>query len=548
MKPRNASVFTFLVLSVGAGGVGGEIEREDVAFSINHITVLGQSVYVLGNIPELGNNDPARAVKLEPSAYPLWRAAVAIPAGTSYTYQFTWRNDAVNQWSNAANHNPIGSPISTSTAPGDPRPTRKGLYYHSGWNSPMLVWRIGAGAYTAVPMDRFGPGRSPAESRWRALGLGQAERKIEFYFTDGGAGRDPATGTYATALDAFFVQDGHVFDYVPPPALSPPQQINVSTFFSTILAENRPYRILLPRGYAQNTAHTYPVLYMHDGQNVFDFGPFGTWNADETTIARTKAGAIREIIIVAIDNTANRGRNYVPPDDITPIGPGSGQPGQADDYVSFIISELMPVIDSTYRTRTGREDTATIGSSLGGVVSLYMGWDYDDVFGRCAAMSGSWQLPNFPNRVRSEPFRELRIYLDSGDSGTSNDNAWPTMSLRDGLPPKGYVLHCDLYHTVGYGQQHNEAAWAARLPGALEYLFPAVESDNSLRVEMFVGDLDGDADMDEADFAQLADCLGGPDSALPLSCQAGADADLDADGDVDLRDFGIFAAFFTGAL
>jgi predicted alpha/beta superfamily hydrolase len=518
-------------------------DREDVAFAISHTTVLGQSVYVLGDLPELGGGNPALAVKLQPGSYPLWQAPIALPKGTSFTYQYTWRNDAVGQWSNPANHNPIGSPIAASTGPSNHRPARKGMYYHSGWSPPVLNWRTNAtDAFTTTTMTDFGPGRSVGERRWRAIGVGVGGREIEFFFTNGGgAGRDPVSGTYKTRLDGFLVQSGHVFDYTPSPTVSAPRRdynpasppgINAAS----LGGELRRYRVLLPRGYDQHTDRHYPVLYMHDGQNVFESGPFGTWNAHIAAESLTRGGRMRETIIVGIDNTSNRFDNYIPPDD----------GGEADDYAAFIVNELKPLIDASYRTLPGREHTGTIGSSLGGLVSLYLGWDHNGVFSRVGPMSGSWQFGNFPTRVAAGPHRDLRIYLDSGDSGASNDNAWGAMNVRDRLLQDGWVLGRDLRHVVGYGHQHNEAAWAARVGFAFEFLFPATEADNPLRAEIFTGDFDGDGDMDLDDYHLLFLCLGGPDAAPDAACPADVEPDLDGDGDADLVDVGIFLYHFSG--
>jgi len=245
---------------------------------------------------------------------------------------------------------------------------------------------------------------------------------------------------------------------------------------------------------------------------------------------------MREIIIVGVDNTANRFNNYVTPDD----------GGQADAYANFLINELKPVIDATYRTFTDRDNTATMGSSLGGVVSLYLGWDYDAVFGRVGPMSGSWWLGNFPARVALGPKRDLRIYLDSGDSGSSNDGAWGTMNLRDDLLRLSYVLFDDLLHVVGYGHQHNEAAWAARLPAAFEFLFPATEAENPLALDIFAGDLDQDADIDAVDYDLFSDCVAGPHQAAAVGCVAPTRADLTGDSSVDLADYGKFQTQFSG--
>lgn len=506
------------------------VERELVPFQLNQTTTFGNSVFLLGDIPELGGNDVTRAVKLEPGAYPVWRVTIAIPRGTTYTYRYTLRSDAIANLSNPGNSTNLTTPQSASSSPGMPIPPTKSIFYHSGWAAPVLNWRQGAGAFAAVPMKRTGAGRGPAEWRWNAHGFGQAERNAEFYFTEGGgAGRDPAAGQYATMLDAAFVQDGQLFDYVPPPVVSPPSQTNVGTFFSTALNQNRPYRVLLPRGYVQNTSRRYPVLYMHDGQNVFDMGPFGTWNADETAAAMIRAGQMRELIIIGVDNDGStRLSDYRPPDD----------GGRANVYAQFLINELKPVIDTNYRTLTDRANTATLGSSMGGLVSLYLGWDYNATYSRIGAMSGSWQFNQFPNRVRLGPKRDVRIYMDSGDSGASQDNAWPTLDLRDGLLRLGYALEGDLKHTIGYGQQHNEAAWAARLPGAYAFLFPATEGPNDLFAEPTrpIGDVDDDGDVDGVDIEYFVLALLG----APADSNHVARCDLDGNGQVNGEDIGTF--------
>ncbi|TWT41671.1 Endo-1,4-beta-xylanase Z precursor [Phycisphaerae bacterium RAS1] len=540
-----------MALFVGLrASTAGAVERETVHFEINRSTSAGQSVYVLGNIPELGSNNPAYALKLEPGGYPLWQVDVAIPRGTNFIYQYTWRSDSVTQWSNPANHNPIGSVLNGSTSPGFSGPVKKALYYHSGWSPPVLNWRVaGAATYTATTMIDAGPGRGPGERRWKAVGVGQAQRSLEFYMTNGaGSGRDPSVGLYSTLLDAFFLQEGQLFDYTPPATVSEPQQTNFGAFFSVALNENRPYRVVVPRGYAENPSKRYPVLYLHDGQNVFDVGPFGSWNADNTARTLTRSGVIREIIMVGIDNTANRARDYIPPDDIVPIGPGSGQPGRANVYAQFVINELKPVIDANYRTLADRDHTATLGSSLGGVVSLYLGWDHNATFSRCGPMSGSWQLPNFPARVGAEPYRQLRVYLDSGDSGASSDNAWLTMNLRDVLIRKGYVIEGTLRHVVGYGHQHNEAAWAARFPQAIGFLFPSVEAENPLKQELFRGDLNCDGDVNILDVNAFVLALidaAGYEAAFPLCDRSLADTNLD--GEVNVLDINAFVELIAGA-
>lgn len=466
--------------------------RQNVTFQINYSnTVVGQSVFVLGDLDELGAGDLRRAVKLEPTQWPLWRATLSLPAGTNYTYRFYRRDDGPGRLGDAANGLLIAGPV-TATTPGPaPRAGAKAILYHSSLAQPVLYWRTPApsGAqppFTAQPLVIAGPGRTPGETRWAGLGFGVEGRPVEFYFAPpGGAGRDPASGTYFTSLDGVFVQDGGVYSYVPAPSVADWRRdynpAALPAFQSQFLFENgqrewREYRVVLPRGYDAHTARRYPVVYLHDGQNVFEPGPFGTWNAHTTAGALTRQGQMREVILVGVDNGPNRLSDYSAPD--------AG--GNANNYLRFLLEELKPFIDANYRTLPGAATTGTIGSSMGGQVSLYMGWDYSAQFTRIGAFSGAWSVytSGFYDRVRATARRPIRLYIDSGDAGTASDNYWPTFNLRDNLlartPADAFTLEGDLRHVIGWGQQHNEAAWAARLPGAYAFLFPAAEDQGPL--------------------------------------------------------------------
>lgn len=116
-----------------------------------------------------------------------------------------------------------------------------------------------------------------------------------------------------------------------------------------------------------------------------------------------------------------------------------------------------------------------------------MAWDFPGTFTRVGNLSPAWQVvPNFTNRAKGTPpaaVQGIRMHLDSGDSGTSSDNYWLTYGFRDnwvGGSPAKFALGSSLWHVVGFGQQHNEAAWAARLPGALAFLYPAAEEPNDV--------------------------------------------------------------------
>lgn len=536
------------ILTFAAAAQGQLAPRVDVEFSTTFPTSLGQSVYVLGDIPELGGASVSRSVKLVPAGGGLWRATIGIPAGRNYIYRYGWRNDTVSQWSNPANFNAISAFQSDATAPDETALAHKAVLYHSGWTDVRLFWKTASQAvFTETPMRIFGPGRAANEWQWRALLPDAGGEEIQFYMTDAGSGRDPAAGAYLSTLDALFLQEGQIFNYLPPATVSAQRQTNFATFASAALGENRPYRVLLPRGYDQNVAKRYPVIYMHDGQNVFDPGAFGSWNADDTAGNLTRNGRMRECIIIGVDNTANRLRDYMPPDDIVPFGPGAGQPGRANLYAQFLINELKPVIDATYRTLPDRESTITIGSSMGGLVSLYLGWDFNAAFGRVGPMSGSWQFANFPSRVALGPSRPLRVYLDSGDSGASNDNAWPTMNMRDVLLRGGWVLERDVQHYVGYGQQHNETAWAARVPRAFEFLVPAREETNGLLPRAFAGDLNCDGVVSVGDIGPFVTALTDPAgyaAQFPL-CNL-LYADINSDGFVTVGDIGGFVELISG--
>lgn len=349
-------------------------------------------------------------------------------------------------------------------------PMEHSLVYHSGFNPPILhVRAVGAEAWQILPMQAIGKGRQSDERCWRVhfpapLGL------LEFFIVDGSrpVRRDPAQGVYHTRLQFSVLQDGQLYPYWPANRVDPARRDyepgKPPVLKSKFLAENRPYRVVLPRGYEQHPERRYPVLYLKDGQNVFDPGPFGTWDAAVRVRDLTARGDVREMILVGVDNTPSRLADYVAPDD----------GGKADRYARFLIDELKPLIDAKYRTLADPWHTGVLGSSAGGVAALYLGWEHPEVFRRVGAMSGSWWLRRFPTRIRREPPRNLRLYLDSGDQGGRwRDGFTATRELQESLRRKGMGI----YYTVGEGHHHNEAAWGQRLPLALRYLYPACEEE-----------------------------------------------------------------------
>ena len=252
------------------------------------------------------------------------------------------------------------------------------------------------------------------------------------------------------------------------------------SFHSRLLNNDRDVIVYLPPGYDADKQQRFSVLYLHDGQNLFDgataFIPGQEWKVDETAESLIKAGKIEPLIIVGVNNTGkDRVNEYTPTQDAKYKAGGS-----ADLYGRMLIEELKPFIDSTYRTKSGASHTGLGGSSLGGLVSIYLGLKYPNVFGRVAVISPSvwWsdkQIVHFVEMLPKKP--SLRIWLDIGTkesrspeeaSKTTND----VRLLNDTLVKKGWRAGKDLQYFEAKDAEHNERAWAARTPQILEFLFP----------------------------------------------------------------------------
>ena len=343
------------------------------------------------------------------------------------------------------------------------------IKYYSGFQQTILRYRVGAGAFVEVRMNNSGPGRSPNEYLWSAEIEAPDGATVQLCFTDG-VRRDPHNRYYETNFFVTYVCEGEIFDYAPEvehSRVAPSEKAyNLSSLpklYSKALHREVYYRVYLPRGYRQNASRRYPVLYMLDGQNVFENSGFGSWRAKESLDRLIRRGQIPELIVVAVDSGMSRTVDYIPPED----------GGKADLFARFIAEELKNYIDSTYRTKPSRENTGIIGSSLGGVFSLYTGWKYFHRFGRVGSMSGSWWLKGFRDSLPNERKRPLTVYLDSGDSGIASDCVGHTQEVRNILEGLGFQLGQDLHHAIGYHDEHNESAWSRRLPHALKFLFPA---------------------------------------------------------------------------
>lgn len=280
--------------------------------------------------------------------------------------------------------------------------------------------------------------------------------------------------------------------------------------FSKILNTNRTIRIYLPPSYDAAKRKRYPVLYLHDGQNVFStagdhaaFG-WGSWQIDWTVDRLVSEGRMREIIMVAVDNTRERYSEYRGPSR-QPERKNRRQrqddPTRFELYAAFLIEELKPRIDREYRTLKGAANTAVMGSSLGGICSLALAWEHPKVFGGAASLSGSFQIDKryFLTEVlqaakrRSKPFK---VYLDSGtiDYTGDDDGRKNTAEVAAELKRIGWKEGKNLIHFVdetplkepelaeiglrrdkwkeAQKSQHNEFYWRLRAWRPLVFLFP----------------------------------------------------------------------------
>ena len=252
-------------------------------------------------------------------------------------------------------------------------------------------------------------------------------------------------------------------------------------FPSGILGNRRDVLVYLPPGYSRFSQKRYPVLYVHDGQNVFDAATAFAgveWRMDETAERLIRAGAIEPLIIVAVANMGeDRIHEYAPTRAVInwKAKRKIRSRGLARLYAQFLIEELKPEIDKKYRTKREAEFTGLGGSSLGGLVTLAIGILYPDAFTRLMVMSPSVWWDDFAiyrlvDSIHVKP--PLKIWLDTGTAEPGWERA---RELRDRLGEKGWKLRRDLEYLEAQGADHSEGAWAARVEPALRFLFPAAK-------------------------------------------------------------------------
>lgn len=252
---------------------------------------------------------------------------------------------------------------------------------------------------------------------------------------------------------------------------------------SEFLGPARHVEVWLPPGYEENPEIRYPVLYMSDGQNLFDPRLSGTgvdWGVDEAVVRLSDAGLIPPVIVVGVWNTEERAQEY---------SPWHAAPA----YARFLIEELMPRVDAEFRTLTGPENTAVMGSSMGGLLSFYLVTQRSDVFGSCGCLSTPFMLSEAmwgeilgpieneaPDRT---PYivhdleagltvpRGARYWFDFGTEGLDSLYGPTQETVRQWLLGQGLIEGEDFVVRKYEGANHDEASWRARLDDPLTFLF-----------------------------------------------------------------------------
>lgn len=248
---------------------------------------------------------------------------------------------------------------------------------------------------------------------------------------------------------------------------------HIPDFASRFLPDKRDLWVYLPPGY-DASSDRYPVLYMHDGQNLFyDQQAFGgnSWQVNQACDRLIASGQLSPLIVVGIANTPDRIDDYTwVPGDVN----GTPEGGWGPRYAQFLTEELKPFIDQNFRTRPDRENTGVMGSSLGGLIDIYLGRYDSATFGKIGIMSPSvwWDDRAVLGAATSMP-TDLKIWLDVGDREGDEpaQTAADAVALKQELLMDGYQQGKNLGWFEDPMGGHDELAWRYRTPMALKFLF-----------------------------------------------------------------------------
>lgn len=244
-------------------------------------------------------------------------------------------------------------------------------------------------------------------------------------------------------------------------------------FPSALIDEKHDFIVYVPRVFYKDPNRFFPVLFLHDGQNLFDpetsFIKGNYWRVGESADAMIASGEVEPLVIVGI---YNKGEKRI--DEYTPVEDRRLGGGKADAYGQMVVEELRPFVAREYRTLAGAENCGMGGSSLGGLVTIYLGMRYPHVFGKLAVLSPSvwWRdrvILRYVDQLKQKTGQ--RIWLDIGTE--EGRRALPdARALKRILVKKGWRQGKDLEYREIAGAQHTENAWAERVGPLLRFLFP----------------------------------------------------------------------------
>jgi enterochelin esterase-like enzyme len=245
---------------------------------------------------------------------------------------------------------------------------------------------------------------------------------------------------------------------------------------SRFLPVARDVTVYLPPGYDQDDGNAYPLLVLQDGQNLFDpetaFIRGRTWRVAEHADAAIEAGEVEPLVIAGVANAGERRlAEYTPTRDWKLGG------GEARSYGEMLIRELLPFLRERYRLRPAPAQTGVGGSSLGALVSLWLGLQHPEVFGKLAVLSPSvwWNhrsIVRMVDEVAPGLPQRPRIWLDVGDQEGRRTLA-DAERLHARLEAQGWRSEVDVHFETVRGGTHDEASWAERVRPMLRFLFPA---------------------------------------------------------------------------
>ncbi|TNE74696.1 alpha/beta hydrolase [bacterium] len=271
--------------------------------------------------------------------------------------------------------------------------------------------------------------------------------------------------------------------------------LNIKTFddyfiriepFQSRFVEPRNVDILLPSDYYSSGDKRYPVIYMHDGQNLFDdsLSFSGTsWGVGETVHQLSEKGEIPKVIVVGIWNTAARLGEYMPqkPLEKTVSNIKDCWFTQAydtqivsDNYLKYIVEEIKPYVDANYKTDSGQHKTAIMGSSMGGLISMYALCEYPNVFRSAGCLSASWTIggePMMDYMKKHVPHPgNFRVYVDYGVEEKVGNYKHYIKEINHLAKDKSYQMQNNWLVARFPGEEHSEGAWRNRLDVPLKFL------------------------------------------------------------------------------